>query len=60
MIRTAFAFALVALVFAAITQTTHAAPIAPLPGASAAAKGDVTQVRYCWRGRWGHLHCRGW
>jgi hypothetical protein len=58
MTRTVFALAIAAIVFAVVSQTTQAAPIAPLPGASAASTGHVEQVRYCWRGRWGRLHCR--
>jgi hypothetical protein len=63
MIRTAFAIVAAALIFAAVTGTSRAAPIAPLTGVSAAETGSLTQVRWyhhrhCWRGRWGHLHCR--
>jgi hypothetical protein len=65
MIRTVFAMAVAALVLAAVSGTSQAAPIAPLPaGVAAADHGTVTHVwwhrhRHCWRGRWGHLHC-GW
>jgi hypothetical protein len=59
MLRTVFAMAVAALVVVAVSGTSQAAAIAPLAGAAAAATaGNVTQVRYCWRGRWGHLHCR--
>ena len=68
MTRTAFAIVAAALIFAAVTGTSQAAPIAPLTGVSAAEAGSVTQVKTekwqyhhrqnCWRGRWGHLHCR--
>ena len=63
MTRIVFAMAVATLVFAAVSGTSQAAPIAPLPGVAAADHGAVTQVRYwhrhrhCWRGRWGHVHC---
>jgi hypothetical protein len=62
MIRTVFAMAVAAVIFAAVSGSSQAAPIAPLPGVAAADTGAVTQVwyrhhRHCWRGRWGHLHC---
>ncbi len=62
MIRTVFAMAVAALVFAAVSGTSQAAPMAPLPaGVAAADHGAVTHVwyhhRHCWRGRWGHVHC---
>jgi hypothetical protein len=64
MIRTVFAMAVAALLLAAVSGTSQAAPIAPLPAGVAADHGAVTHVwwhrhRHCWRGRWGHLHC-GW
>jgi len=75
MIRTVFAMAVAALVFAAVSGTSQATPIAPLPAGVAAGSshGNVTQAHYyyyhrrhyyyhrrhCWRGRWGRLHC-GW
>jgi len=57
-----FAMAVAALVFAAVSGTSQAAPMAPLPaGVTAADHGYVTHVhwhyRHCWRGRWGHVHC---
>jgi hypothetical protein len=62
--RTVFAMAVAALLFAAVSGTSQAAPIAPLSGTSADAS-QLTKVywhhgwhRHCWRGRWGHLHCR--
>ena len=66
MTRTVFAMAVAALVMAAVSGTSQAAPIAPLPaGVTAADHGAVTHVwyryryrhRHCWRGRWGHVHC---
>jgi hypothetical protein len=66
MIRTVFALAVAALVFAAVSGTSQAAPIAPLAGITSSDTGSVTQVywhrgwgwhRHCWRGRWGRLHC---
>jgi hypothetical protein len=64
MVKTVFAMAVAALVFAAVSGTSQAAPIAPLPGATSADSGSVTKVwwhrhRHCWRGPYGHLHC-GW
>jgi hypothetical protein len=55
--------AVAGLVFAAVTGTSQAAPMAPLPaGVTTTEHGTVTQVRWwghrhCWRGRYGHLHC---
>jgi hypothetical protein len=61
MTRTIFAMAVAGLIFAAVSGTSQAAPIAPLPAGAAADHGGVTQVywhhRHCWRGRWGHVHC---
>jgi hypothetical protein len=65
MIRTIFAMAVTALVFAAVSGTSQAAPIAPLsPGVSANETGNLTQVRWwghrhrhCWMGRFGRVHC---
>lgn len=63
MIRTVLAIAVAGLMFAAVSGTSQAAPIAPLPpGVAAADHGSVTHVwyhhhRHCWRGRYGHLHC---
>jgi len=62
MIRTVVAMAVAALVFAAVSGASQAAPIAPLPAeVSAADHGVVTNVwwhhRHCWRTRWG-WRCR--
>ena len=66
MTRIVFAMAVATLVFAAVSGSSQAAPIAPLAGVTAADTGIVTQVwwhhhhhRHCWRGRHGYLHC-GW
>ena len=64
MTRTVFAMAVAVVMFAAVSGTSQAAPIAPLPpGVATADHGNVTHVwwhhRHCWRGRWGHVHC-GW
>ena len=65
MTRTIFAMAVAGLLFAAVSGTSQAAPIAPLAAGAATAQGNLTQVywhrygwhRHCWRGRWGHVHC---
>ena len=54
MIRTAFAVAVAALVFAAVSGVSQATPIAPLAAGIAADHGTVTQVR------WHHHHHCGW
>lgn len=71
MLRTVFALVAAALMFAAVSGSSQAAPIAPLSGVAATDGGLVTQVywhhgyygwhrhRHCWRGPYGHLHC-GW
>jgi hypothetical protein len=63
MLRTVFAMMVATLMVAAVTATSQAAPIAPLPSGVAADSGHVTKVwwrhRHCWRGPYGHLHC-GW
>jgi ABC-type glycerol-3-phosphate transport system substrate-binding protein len=46
MIRTVFAMAVAALVFAAVAGTSQAAPIAPLSGATSTDAGNVTPVYY--------------
>jgi hypothetical protein len=51
------------LIFAAVSGTSQAAPIAPLSGVTTDS-GQLTKVywhrhRHCWRGPYGHLHC-GW
>lgn len=61
MIRTVFAIAVAALVFAAVSGTSQATPIAPLTGVRAADGGQVTKVywhqRHCW---WHHGYRRCW
>ena len=44
MIRTMFAMAVAALVLAAVSGTSQAAPIAPLSAGAASGQGDLTQV----------------
>jgi hypothetical protein len=63
MIRTFFAMAVAALVFAAVSGTSQAAPMAPLPAGVAAdsSHGDVTHVwwhRHYGAGRWCYYHPR--
>jgi hypothetical protein len=53
MIRTIFAMAVAGLIFAAVSGTSQAAPIAPLPAGVTSAQGNVTQVY--WH-HW-HHHC---
>jgi hypothetical protein len=66
MTRTVFAMMVAALLTLAISWTSQAAPIAPLAGVTAADHSAATPVRWwghrrhCWRGRWGHVHCRWW
>jgi hypothetical protein len=67
MTRTVFAIAVAAFLLAVGGGTSQAAPIAPL---ASVGTGDslVTPVywyhhryyrhRHCWRGRYGHAHCR--
>jgi hypothetical protein len=63
--RIVLAFAVAALTLAAV-PASQAAPIAPLAsGVAADHSSAVTKVwwrhhRHCWRGRYGHLHCRYW
>jgi hypothetical protein len=67
MLRTVFALAVATLMFAAVSGTSQAAPIAPITSLASgvtADSGQVTKVywrrhRHCWRGPYGHLHC-GW
>jgi hypothetical protein len=68
MLRTMFALAVAGLLFAAVSGTSQAAPIAPLPSSVTKDSGGLTQVWYyrhhhhhhhCWVGRYGHRHC-GW
>jgi hypothetical protein len=71
MTRTIFAAAVAGLLTMAVSGPSQAAPIAPLSAAVTADQSNVTPVywyhrgwyghrRHCWRGRWGHLHCRWW
>ena len=59
MIRTMFAMAVAALVLAAVSGTSQAAPIAPLSAGAASGQGDLTQVywHHGWHGGW-HRHWR--
>jgi hypothetical protein len=66
MTRTMFAMTVAGLIFAAVSGTSQAAPIAPIPAGVANGGSGLTQVywvhpgwhRRCWRGRWGRLYCR--
>jgi hypothetical protein len=74
MIRTIFAMAVAGVICAAVTGTSQAAPMAPLPAGVANDSSGLTQVYWrrgygygygygyrhprCWVGRWGHVHCR--
>jgi hypothetical protein len=71
MIRTVFAMAVAALVLAAVSGTSQAAPIAPLPAATSG-QSDLTQVywhrgyhygwhrgyHYGWHRHWRHCWWR--
>jgi hypothetical protein len=72
MTRTIFAMAVAGVLFAAVSGTSQAAPMAPLPASVANDGGGLTQVywhrggywrggprwhRRCWVGRWGRVHC---
>jgi hypothetical protein len=62
MVRTFFAMAVAGLIFAAVSGTSQAAPIAPLPAGASNDHSGLTQVywrrhRHCWVGRYGHVHC---
>jgi hypothetical protein len=59
--RTVFAMAVVALVLAAVSGTSQAAPIAALPAAASTDVGSVTPVYYYRRyyHPYYHRHC-GW
>ncbi len=62
MLRTMFAMTVAGLLFAAVSGTSQAAPIAPLPSGVTKDGSGLTQVyyyrhRHCWVGRYGHLHC---
>jgi hypothetical protein len=59
MVRTVFAMAVAALVFAAVSGTSQAVPMAPLSaGVATSGQGNLTQV-YWHRGWHGGWH-RGW
>ena len=55
MLRAMFAIVVAVLIFAAVSETAHAAPIPPLPVGITANLNTVTDVawRRCWRDRWG-------
>jgi hypothetical protein len=72
MTRTIFAMAVAGVIMAAVSGTSQAAPIAPLPAGVANDSSGLTQVywrhgygygyrpywhRRCWVGRWGRVHC---
>ena len=61
MLRTMFAMTVAGLLFAAVSGTSQAAPIAPLPSGVTKDSGGLTQVyyrhRHCFVGRYGHVHC---
>ena len=59
MIRTVFAMAVAALLLAAVSGTSQAAPIAPLLAGATSGQGDLTQVywHHGWHGGW-HRHWR--
>jgi len=61
MTRTIFAMAVAGMIFAAVSGTSQAAPIAPLPAGVANDSGAITQVY--WRGGWhggGYWHRPYW
>jgi hypothetical protein len=64
MTRTIFAMAVAGLICAAVSGTSQAAPIAPLPAGVTSESSGLTQVywhrwhRHCWRGWHGYIHCR--
>jgi hypothetical protein len=65
MTRTIFAMAVAGVIFAAVSGTSQAAPIAPLPAGVANDSGAITQVywRGGWRGGWhggGYWHRPYW
>ena len=66
MLRTMFAMAVAGLLFAAVSGTSQAAPIAPLPASVTSETGGLTQVYWRHYGhhyghayghRYGHRHC---
>ena len=58
MLRTVFAIAVAGLIFVAVSGTAQAAPVVPLPAGVTADISYLTDVRRCWRDRWGRLHWR--
>jgi hypothetical protein len=67
--RTLFAMAVAGAIFASLSGTSQAAPMASLPAGAATDHAAVTQVywhggwrggwgRHCWRGWRGYIHCR--
>jgi hypothetical protein len=62
MIRTVFAMAVAALLLAAVSGTSQAAPIAPLSAGAASAQGNLTHVYWHrgWHGGWHGGWHRGW
>ena len=69
MTRTVFAMAVAAFLLAVGGGTSQAAPIAPLASVATGDSSLVTPAywhrhhyyrhhRHCWRGRYGHVHCR--
>jgi hypothetical protein len=56
--RTIFAMTVAALILTAISGTSQAAPIAPLPAGFT--DDNVTKAWWgdCWRDRGGRVHCR--
>ena len=66
MLRTMFAMTVAGLLFAAVSGTSQAAPIAPLPASVTSETGGLTQVYWRHYGhhyghayghRYGHRHC---
>jgi len=62
---TLFAIAVAALSLVAVSGVAQAAPASPLPAGITADHSNLTTVQYwrwhhrrCWRGPYGHLHCR--
>jgi len=60
MLRTVLAIATAGLIFAAVSGTAQAAPVAPLSTSAMTDLNILSDVswRRCWRDRWGRLHCR--
>jgi len=58
--RAMFAIGIASLIFVALSGTTQAAPVAPIPKGVTAGLDSLTDVQWrrCWRDRWGRLHCR--